>query len=808
MLKRFSLFCLCSFTIFAALAKDSLLPQFSTPGGWQKEAFDLVLSCESSKASIYYTLDGSAPVLRYDAEQGKTVAVADTFGVTAMLYEGPIHISKTTPVSAVCVDNKGNTDAMVSQTYLFLEDILRQPAKIDGYPEGWSYSGSGESRTYFTADYAMDPEICFSDEYKDLMDSAFMSIGSMCVVTSPGNIFSHDEDSVTGGIYIHTGKSPGNLGDGWERAVSLEFYDPARDKSFQINCGMLLHGGNSRNPANSPKHSFRVSFRSKYGESKLKYKMFPKTDAVKKFDHLVLRAGYNYTWIVNGSKSQYASKIVQREHAQYVIDKFAKQLQMEMGHPGVHTRFVHLFLNGIYWGLYDVSEKINDDFAQAYLGGKDEDYDVIGDHNEDIDGTRDVYNKMFATARKVTADAKDANYKMLTDSAWLNLDNFIDYMLLNWYIGNEDWDSNNWRCARSRVEPGKGFHYFVWDAETALVWESNSSFGKPNPYTERVSKVSGDPSKIMQTLKKNPEFKILAADHIHKNFFSGGPLSEVAAAALYDSLAEEISMPIIAESARWGDYRKEITKEATDVYTRNDFWYPSWQMLLKDYFPYRTASVMDELVRYELYPKVDAPVFALRSGTYIADTLHITANELDIFGEDTKVKGDVIYYTLNGKDPRVPYTSSVLTAAKKYNSTVGIVVTGKRASAEDTVSVTVKARTLRGSTWSALEECTYRLAPKPTAIDVPVISEPKVWFSAGYLNVAISESLASNNKHAVCELCVYSPDGRELFRTPSMLLTSEAARFDLRTLDAGLYVYRLTAGPTAFSGKFIVPSGK
>ena len=775
--------------VFSAVAQEEsvLLPQFSTPGGWQKAAVSLTLSCGQSGAEIFYTLDGSAPKLQYDASSKKTVAVADVYGVTARRYTEPIAISKTTPVSAVCVGADGTVGLPVSQTYLFLDDILQQPARIDGYPDGWSYSGSGESASYFAADYEMDPDICFSKDYKNLMSEAFMSLGSMCVVTAPGALFSHDTDEETGGIYIHTGKSPGSYGDGWERPASLEFYDPERDKSFQVNCGLLLHGGNSRNPSNSPKHSFRVSFRAKYGASKLKYKMFPKTDAVKKFDHLVLRAGYNYTWIVNGSKSLYANKIIQREHAQYIIDAFAKNLQMAMGQPGVHDRFVHLFINGLYWGLYDVSEKINNDFVQAYLGGKDEDYDVVGDHNETIDGTRTVYEKMYAAAVKVGTSADDENYKYLIDNKLLDMDNFIDYMLLNWYIGNEDWDSNNWRCARSVVDPGEGFSYFVWDAETALTWDSKENL--PNPFNERVSKVSGDPSRMMQALRNHPEFKLLAADRIHAHFFNGGPLSEAGAAALYDSLARVIALPIIAESARWGDYRKDVTLEATDVYTRNGFWYPSWQLLMSDYFPDRTASVMEELVDYGLYPKVDAPNLSLRSGFYVSDELKVTAKVSDIYGDETLSKSDLIYYTLDGSDPRVAYTSAVKSGALKYSG--NIAVKAQRAHSWDTVAVTVKARNLRGNVWSALEEVTYHLVPRSTALTAPSAEELRVRAAHGRLSVTgASEALT---------LTLYLPDGREVYRTPYAQLPD--ASWDVSHLSPGLYIYRIESAAGGFSGK-------
>lgn len=68
---------------------------------------------------------------------------------------------------------------------------------------------------------------------------------------------------------------------------------------------------------------------------------------------------------------------MQRNDAQYALDFFAKKTQLSMVHFSPHDRFVHLYINRLYWDMYDISEKINDNFLEAYLGGKYKDYDVI-----------------------------------------------------------------------------------------------------------------------------------------------------------------------------------------------------------------------------------------------------------------------------------------------------------------------------------------------------------------------------------------------------------------------------------------------
>lgn len=558
--------------VVALLAGTTVYGQivnFSNNSIFHKESFELILTASSVNYKIYYTLNGTRPNAQ-----------------NATLYTKPIKISTTTPVSAVCVDADGNSYSIFTKTYIFLSDVYKQPAKPAGYPENWSRK---DAKTYFKGDYEMDTKITQGAEYKDLMDSAMMSIPTVVIVTDIGNLFSPSDDENTGGIYVHTGKDASKLGDGWERPASIEYYDPKTKGFIQQNCGLLLHGGNSRNPTNSAKHSFRVSFRKQYGSGKLKYRIFDDADAVGKFDHLVLRAGYNYTWIKNGSEKLYPQNIVQRTDAQYIYDSWAKEAAHAMGHLFTHRRFCHLYLNNLYWGLYEICEKINNNFAMAYLGGEEDDYDVI-DVAEMIDGTRDAYTEMFNLTQKVGTSKNDSYYAQLIDKELLDIDNYIDYMLINWYIGNDDWDNNNWRCIRSRVAPDNGFKYLVWDAETAF---------KDVAYN-KVEKVDGNPTKIMAKLKRNAAFQQRAQERIVMHLTGDGILTPHKAAALYEKIADEIDLPIICESARWGDYRV-FTGETNDTYTRNDYWLPRKNYLLQNYFPKRTENLLKQLASFGLY---------------------------------------------------------------------------------------------------------------------------------------------------------------------------------------------------------------
>ncbi|MEZ4716791.1 MAG: CotH kinase family protein [Caldilineaceae bacterium] len=68
-----------------------------------------------------------------------------------------------------------------------------------------------------------------------------------------------------------------------------------------------------------------------------------------------------------------------------------------MNGVGVHGRPVHLFLNGLYWGIYTVVERPDDEFWATYFGGAPADYGVAS-HSGPVDGPQDRFNVLMQLA--------------------------------------------------------------------------------------------------------------------------------------------------------------------------------------------------------------------------------------------------------------------------------------------------------------------------------------------------------------------------------------------------------------------------
>ncbi|MBN1417911.1 MAG: lamin tail domain-containing protein, partial [Planctomycetes bacterium] len=160
----------------------------------------------------------------------------------------------------------------------------------------------------------------------------------------------------------------------------------------------------------------------------------------------------------------------------------------------------------------------------------------------------------------------------------------------------------------------------------------------------------------------------------------------------------------VGESARWGDYRRDVHSWSSgpyELYTRNDHWLVEKRRLLDEYFPGRTAVVLQQFRADGLYPSIDAPVFAQRGGTVDPGFRLVMENPNG---------GGSLHYTLDGSDPRIYGTGGVNPLAFTYGGPIEI-----------PASVAVRARILSGSTWSAMEEATFRVRGALDALRVTEI---------------------------------------------------------------------------------------
>ncbi len=567
--------------------------KFSHDRGFYDTPFDVTISCETEGATIHVTLDGSAPSEVHGSK-----------------YTVPIPINTTTCLRAMAFKPGWISTNVDTQTYIFPYYVIHQPASPSGFPASWGGTA---------ADYAMDQRVVNDSRYQALMIDSLLSIPTISLVAGTDDLFG------TNGIY----SNPWGEGVAWERPASIEWINPDGTTGFHVNAGVRIYGGAFRGMELTRKKSFRLLFKRNYGPTKLRYPLFGE-DAADEFDTVILRGGANDGWNSWGGAN-----------TQYIIDEFMHRTQLALGQPSGHGTFVHLYLNGLYWGLYNLCERPDASFASTYFGGEKEDWDSIHD-DVPVNGDTATWTQMLNECRagmssneayqQIQGNNPDGTRNPAYDDL-LDVDNHIDYMFSNIWGGMGDWPYHNWYSGCLRPPNATGFKFFNWDSEGAIVvWSSLNT---------NVTGVSDGVAVPYNYLKQNTEFRLLFADHSHRHLFNNGPATPEASYARYKELADQVELAIISESARWGD-----TARSTP-YTLAD-WQATRNYVLNTYMPQRPAVVLQQLRSAGLYPNVNAPVFYInglyKHGGHILPT--------DAFSMAASAGN--IYYTLDGTDPRLP----------------------------------------------------------------------------------------------------------------------------------------------------------
>ena len=589
---------------------------FSMKRGFYDAPFRVAVTNDTPGTIIRYTLDGSRP-----SESDGNV------------YTEPVLVDTTTTLRAIAYRPGWLSSNIDTQTYIFVDDVAQQPANPPGWPVDWS--NSGDPSAIHPADYEMDPRVVRNTLPGYGIREALLDIPSVSIAMEPRDFLNAEGQSATG-IYS-------NPRSRFERPCSIEYIRPDGIRGFQYDAKIEVHGNASRRAARMHKHSLRVTFTTEFGgPGRLEYPLFPESP-VDQFNKLVLRACFTDSWgLVSWASNRYRPN-----DSQYFRDVWMKESLRDMGQPSSYGNFVHLYVNGLYFGLHNLTERLEDDFWAEHLGGAKEDWEI----NKDLSGGGNRWNQMMSLANGNITSAR--NYQRIQD--YLDVVNFADYMLLHFYADSEDWPHHNGYAAANAVSGDGKYRFWCWDQEIVLDKYSWNRYGD--------SRGVGSP---FQRLRQNAEFRILLADRAQKHLFNGGALSETESANRYLSIANRIDKAIVAESARWGDTQAttpygDTPGSSTNIdadyypptinrpiyFTREQHWLVERDNVVNNYIPTLhdqndSRSIIRELRTNNLFPSIDAPRFSQFGG----EVPH--GFELGITGAT-----GTIYYTLDGSDPRM-----------------------------------------------------------------------------------------------------------------------------------------------------------
>ncbi|MED5585918.1 MAG: chitobiase/beta-hexosaminidase C-terminal domain-containing protein, partial [Verrucomicrobiota bacterium] len=588
-------------TAFGGFVEDT---RFTINRGLYTNPFTTTISSTTPGATLIYTLDGTEP----SSSNGRRVVAPDNLTAPSV----DIEVTKTTTLRAMAIKSGFQSTNIDTHTYIFPENVLQQSNNSVPAHANWGHAGP---------DFAMDPEIVnhSNPEVRPVAED-FLRVPSISLVMDWNLMFGN------GGIYIS--------GEGVDKPTSIEFINPDGDtndpntkRGFQVDGTVRIVGGSSTGRWKSDKLSMRLKF-----SPDLRYELFGK-ERTDRFDTLILDHRLNNVWHYNRGSDQ-------RGRAQYTHDQFPADLHNLMGGVSPEGRYCLLYINGILWGITELHERPDDNFAAEYLGGDNDDYDAMKHRTSTvIAGSNTNYNSMLALSRRNMSDQE--NYAAVTEI--LHIENFISYMITNYYVGNSDWAHQNWYATYNRNSADGKWYYHSWDPEHCMESTTYDATGKDN---------SGGPTEVFHNLIANPEFRLLFADRVHQHFHNDGVLTPQNAATAYMRRANAVDLLTRIESARWGDNAR------SNPYTRLDWLRTRDQMLGTasggnhgSFFPRRTGIVLNQFRSRNWYPDLDPPEFAKHGGDVPAGF------RLSIQSPD----GGTIYYTTDGSDPRVAAQSGTVT---------------------------------------------------------------------------------------------------------------------------------------------------
>ncbi len=353
------------------------------------------------------------------------------------------------------------------------------------------------------------------------------SLPVISLSADPYDLF--DADS---GIYTNFTKD-------WERPAHVEFFEDDKSPGFSEDCGINIHGTQS---ANWAQKSFAVKFKQEYGVSRIEYPLFPGF-RVTTFKSFVLRN--------SGNDFQYT----------HIRDAMMQTLVKDLDIDYQEYRPATAFVNGQYWGIYNIREKVSEDYI-AYRHGVDPDnIDMLENNMAVLHGDSLHYRQLinYISSNNMSTPAAFEYVNSMID-----LDECILYFAVQAYYDNMDWPGTNIKYWRERSAAGK-WRWILFDLDFGFglyahgAWEDHIQF----MFSPVETRYSNPPwaTLFQRKLVENPtirnQFINRIADLLNTNFTSARVVEVI------NTLANHIASEIAKHRARWNLTGENLTKMTT-----------------------------------------------------------------------------------------------------------------------------------------------------------------------------------------------------------------------------------------------------
>ncbi len=405
------------------------------------------------------------------------------------LYDAPLTVSLTNsqPGNVIMYTLNGKVPDEESSIYnepLFMEDITPHENRFADEPDEGNEPGNRIFKANILRAVVYSDGCPASNEIsntyfvnKDIKNRYKVPVVSL--ITDKDNLF--DKET---GIYVSGHHDNYNQHGGkWERDVHVEIFNRDGNQIIDQDAGLRIHGRRSRE---LPQKSFRLYAESEYGAAYFEYPFFSQKPDLEHFKTLILRA----TNGTHGSllKSELCNTIVQKMNIDYLA-----------------CETVITFINGEYWGIYNLSERNDKHYIENNYGIRDADPDIISYEWEITveEGDINEYNRLMGFIR--SADPLDHGFY---DEAGkiIDIEGLIDYYTAQLYFANADWPKKNLELWKLRDASSK-WRPFFFDPDAAMIWVNYNQIAEHNILPESYRIYPEFSTEIFSTLIRNEDFR-------------------------------------------------------------------------------------------------------------------------------------------------------------------------------------------------------------------------------------------------------------------------------------------------------------
>jgi hypothetical protein len=227
--------------------------------------------------------------------------------------------------------------------------------------------------------------------------------------------------------------------------ANVEYWDGGA-LAFSAPADLGIFGNWSRWNA---KKSMNIGFKEKYGKSHVDWALFPQKPGYTWFKGFGLRD--------NGGNCG----------VDYLRDALMESLTEGRGVDYQLARHVLVFVNGRYWGIYDLRERLNGDWFKTRLGIDASDIDLIKNGGGSLEVQSGTSTAWLETLRWFMGSDLTDSVQFAEAASRVDLDEFSDYVATEVWASNTDWPANNMRTWRRR-STNSPWRFLLFDMDAGL----------------------------------------------------------------------------------------------------------------------------------------------------------------------------------------------------------------------------------------------------------------------------------------------------------------------------------------------------